>query len=131
MVRHQNYPMPIVSLPVRSSETGPSIDARFILDTGATVSILRNPLLIERLRLEGRPPLTVQKLEYAEGRLHIVPVHEVGVSLNGNWLRVPFAIQPVSGLSWSLLGHYDFLDRFQATFYRTRDKGPVEANLSL
>lgn len=125
VLSHSSYPMPAIDLPVRLEGTD-ARSVRFLVDTGAAISILRDPAVLGLSGLQTRKPAGHQSVQYGSGRRDLA-VHTLELGIRGVWMKVPFVLDPDS--PFSVLGHFDFLDRFVASFYRNGRRGRVEVVL--
>ena len=108
-------------IPVTVKTRTGELTYRFLIDTGADVSVAPRGLAeLVGLDWHGLPEMTVLGIEQAgvTGRLGQLPVRLAGVdfALRCIFLDVPLALGPL------LLGRADFLDRFVLTLDAARGR---------
>lgn len=100
----------ILKNPLTSKET--EFSKRFLLDTGASISIVNSVYGDFLEELDAVDKLSVR---YGAGSIKLLPIFKVIFVIKGEDILTSVAYDP--DLPYQLLGHFDFLENFTFTLF--------------
>jgi|GEM_PF-2908233 len=115
------YKLPIIEAYISPIKKDPSIfrsNSKFLLDSGATISILNNSY---NDFLETISSIDEVEIQYGSGSVKHLKVYELNLSLNRITRKMTFAHDPNLEHS-SLLGYHDFFEQFSIIVFNNKEQ---------